>query len=133
MAGYSADSVPEGFGSNLGEILLAVHQCYLPAAEPFLTSGMIRGMSHITGGGLEGNTKRILPAGTALDINWQAWERPAVYQLIQEKGGVDEADMRRTFNLGIGWVFITRSADSDKLYSGLADIGEKPILIGRIV
>ena len=130
---YRIDShVPE-LGSTLGEELLKIHRSYLGLLRPLLSGSAIRAMSHITGGGIEGNTRRVLPAKTALRIDWDAWTRPPIFSLIQRLGAVPEQDMRRTFNLGIGLIMIARPADADSLLRKLRARHERPVVIGEVV
>jgi len=131
-AGYKVDSRPQELTTTIGEALLTVHRCYLSVVDKVLEKFSIRGMSHITGGGIVGNTQRILPKGKSLNINWSAWEIPAIFKLIQKCGNVDEADMRRAFNLGIGWIFITTPETAESLTAHLQAIGENPIKIGKV-
>ena len=127
---FGLDEVFEELGGTLGDALLAIHRSYLKAVYPLLSEFPIRGLSHVTGGGIEGNTMRVVPKGRALRIDWNAWERPAIFKLIQQTGDVPEADMRRTFNVGIGMVVIVPSKSADKVFRALKK--EKPIVMGEI-
>lgn len=118
---------------NLGECLLEVHRCYLPVVESLSEHVEIHGMSHITGGGIIGNTRRILPEGLSLSIDWTAWEIPPIFRIIQEQGNVPEDDMRRTFNLGVGFIFIVSEQEASNLVRQLTSQGESPILMGEVV
>ncbi len=89
---------------TLGEVLLEPHRCYYTQIKPLLP--MIKGLAHITGGGFEGNIPRILPQGLACHINKDAWHIPPIFRLIQERGKVQEAEMYRVFNMGIGMAVI---------------------------
>lgn len=130
---YRIDShVPE-LGSTLGEELLKVHRSYLDVIRPLLSGSVIRAMSHITGGGIEGNTRRVLPAKAALRIDWNAWTRPPIFSLIQRLGAVPEEDMRRTFNLGIGLVMIVRPSQAGSLLRKLRARRERPVLMGEVI
>ncbi len=101
---YQVDTYIDELGTTIGEALLRVHRCYLPIVEPLLDRFTINGMSHITGGGIIGNTMRIVPEGLKLNIDWTCWERPPIFKLIQKSGNVPEEEMRKTFNLGIGYI-----------------------------
>jgi len=118
--------------ATLGEALLTVHRSYLKAISPLLSTYRIRGISHITGGGIEGNTLRVIPKGLRLQIDWSAWERPAIFGLIKEIGNVPEEDMRRTFNLGIGMILIAPPVDADRVLHVLKRKRERPIVMGEI-
>ncbi len=130
---YSVDSRLPELGGTLADELLAVHRSYAPVIQPLLSRHAVRGMAHITGGGIEGNTQRILPPGTALAIDWGAWERPPIFALIQRLGEVPEEDMRRTFNLGIGIILVVRPGEADALVRALKRKGEHPMIVGEIV
>ncbi len=117
-------------GASVGEALLSVHRSYLKAVHPLLSRHRILGLAHITGGGLEGNTRRVLPNGRTLAVDWQAWERPPIFRLIQRTGRVPEEDMRRTFNLGVGMVIITRPRDADTVLRALRR--ERPFIVGEV-
>ncbi len=123
--------VPE-LGGTVGEVLLTVHRSYLPVMRPILTQPWLHGAAHITGGGIEGNLSRLLPEGRRLAIDWPAWEWPPVFQVIQDAGGVDTQDMRRTFNLGIGWVLVAASDSLNSLKDHLRESGEPYALIGEV-
>lgn len=103
---YSVDTFIDELGTTIGEALLAVHRSYLADIRPLLQTNMIHGLSHITGGGIVGNTSRILQPGQALDIDWSAWTVPPIFKLIQQAGDVSDAEMRKVFNLGIGMIAV---------------------------
>ena len=117
---------------TLGEELLKVHKSYLPQITLLQENLSVKGMSHITGGGLEGNTRRILKPGLTLAVDYQAWEWPAIFKIIQREGQVPLEDMRQALNLGIGIVFVLDKNDVNKAVNLLSAAGEKPILIGEI-
>ncbi len=127
------DQPPELDGKSIGETLLAIHKPYLGLIQALLNSDSdIRGLSHVTGGGLEGNTRRILPAGLSLDVDYSTWDRLPIFNLIQTTGNVPESDMRKTFNLGIGLIIVAPAADSNQICSVCEDLGEKPVIVGKI-
>ena len=90
--------------ATLGDALLVPHRCYYPLLAPVLPQ--IKGMAHITGGGFEGNVPRCLPKGVAARINLDSWDVPPIFRLVQERGRVEEAEMYRVFNMGIGMVLV---------------------------
>ena len=90
-------------------------------------------MSHITGGGLEGNTMRVVPKGLTLHIDWEAWERPWLFGLIQKTGSVPEQDMRMTFNLGVGLVMIISPGEADGIQAALRRKRERSFIVGEVV
>jgi phosphoribosylformylglycinamidine cyclo-ligase len=91
-------------GRPLGEVLLEPHRCYYQVIKPLL--GGIKGLAHITGGGLPGNVPRTLPDGLAAKIAKDTWEVPPIFRLIQERGNIKEQEMYRVFNMGVGMVVI---------------------------
>ncbi len=131
-AGMGVDTVVPELGSTVGDALLKVHRNYFPVVYPLLDRFEIRGMSHITGGGIVGNTRRVLPRGRSLAVDWSAWEVPPIFRLIQRLGNVPHEDMRRTFNLGIGYILIVRPEKADALLSALKRKREKPVIVGEV-
>ena len=130
---YDVNDYVEELGSTVAEELLQVHRSYLPLISALKGMDGVNGFSHITGGGMVGNTKRILPEGLALDINWDGWERPAVYKLIQEIGNVPEEDMQATFNLGIGLVTVVSSDAVEAVKAKAAELGEEVFEVGKVI
>lgn len=135
---YGVDATPSELnGETIGEALLKVHRSYLHPIMHLFTKFTpkvdIHALSHITGGGIVGNTSRVLSAGLTLDINWNAWERPAIFSLIQKAGNVPEDDIRRALNLGIGLIIITPPSKADAICDELIAMNERPIVMGRVV
>jgi phosphoribosylformylglycinamidine cyclo-ligase len=117
---------------SLGDTLLAVHRSYLGAIKTLTSKSLVKGMSHITGGGIIGNTMRIVPKGLSLKIDWFSWQRPFIYDLIQSAGQVPEYDMTRTFNLGVGLIVIVESKNVDAAMRLLKKKNEKPFVMGEV-
>jgi phosphoribosylformylglycinamidine cyclo-ligase len=132
LSKYSADDHIDELGTTVGESLLAVHRSYLGIVQPLFPRFDIRGLSHITGGGIAGNTQRVLPRGRSLGIRWDAWERPPIFNLIQRSGKVPEEDMRRTFNLGIGLVIIVPERQAGGVMTYLKRRKEPAFFIGEV-
>jgi phosphoribosylformylglycinamidine cyclo-ligase len=130
---FEADDYIEELGCTLGEELLRVHRSYQNAVLLLKDQPFLHGMSHITGGGIEGNTNRILPSARQLKIDWRSWEPPEIFRLIKEIGQVDEIEMRRVFNLGIGFIFIVDKNYIDMTFDQLKKCQQQPIVIGEIV
>ena len=133
---FSLETYFDELGCTLGDSLLAVHRSYQPTLHPLLQDAVaknIHGLSHITGGGIEGNTMRVIPEGLRLKIDWNAWERPAVFNLIQHVGNVPEEDMRRTFNLGIGLILLVDRNGIDAVILALKRKKEMPLVLGEII
>jgi phosphoribosylformylglycinamidine cyclo-ligase len=125
------DTVPS-LKKSIGEELLAVHKSYLPLIKTIKNEVEVKGMSHITGGGIVGNTKRILPEGLKLKIDWVKWEVPSIFQLIQETGDIADEEMREVFNLGIGLIVIVSKENVDFTINLCRELDEKPIMIGEV-
>jgi phosphoribosylformylglycinamidine cyclo-ligase len=105
-----ADPVP-GLGASVAELLLAPHRNYFSLLEPLLDTAVLRGMAHITGGGITENLPRILPAGTAAEIRKGSWPVLPVFAFMQQRGGIEEAEMYRAFNMGIGMILVVSPED----------------------
>ncbi len=122
----------EGLEGSVGEELLKVHRSYLRVIEPFFGSPDIKGLSHITGGGLMGNTMRIVPEGLTLDVAWGSWPEPVIFDIIRREGSVPEEDMRRTFNLGLGLVMIIEKNAVERVLCALTSQKENAYIIGKV-
>jgi phosphoribosylformylglycinamidine cyclo-ligase len=133
VAGYQPDTYIEELGSTAAEELLKPHRSYLGALDGLLDSGIIKGLAHITGGGLLENIPRILPEGTAVEIQAGTWPVLPVYRLLQRLGNVPEREMYRTFNMGVGMVIVVSEADADRARAHFDGLGEAHYTIGRVV
>ncbi len=130
---FKLDQHIDEIGTTLGESLLAVHRSYLRNVQALVKSVNVHALSHITGGGIVGNTMRVVPKGLALRIDWSAWQRPPIFTLIQQTGNVPEEDMRRAFNLGIGLVVIVSKKRADEVLHRLGKRGEQAWIIGEVL
>jgi phosphoribosylformylglycinamidine cyclo-ligase len=133
VAGYDASTHLEELGMTVGQALLEPHLSYLPTLEGLLDTGALKGLAHITGGGLVDNIPRILPEGTAVEITRGSWPPLPVFTLMQQIGNVSETEMHRTFNMGAGMVIICAGADAQVIRSHVEARGEKIFEIGRVV
>ena len=133
VAGYNADTQLDELGMTVGEALLQPHVSYLKPLEGLLDSGVIKGLAHITGGGLTDNVPRILPEGCAVEIDKGSWPVLPIFKLMQEIGNVSEAEMYRTFNMGVGMVIVTSAQDFQKVESHLQQQGAAVYQIGRVI
>ena len=125
--------VPE-LGTTVASALLEPHRSYLSMIKPLLAGGRIKGMAHITGGGITENLPRILPHGTAAVVDAASWTVPPIFSWLQQAGRVPVDDMLRTFNMGIGLVIVTTRSDAEPLMEELAARGGRDArLIGEIV
>ena len=119
-------------GRTLGEELLRVHRCYAPALLPLLAELDVKGMAHVTGGGLPDNLVRCLPEGCRAVVDRGAWPIPPVFGLIQRRGRVPEEEMYHTFNMGVGMVLVLSPDAAERAGELLAAAGEGVHVIGRI-
>ncbi len=129
-AGLSpGDEIP-GAGGTVADLLLAVHRSYLPEVRAMRKVADVRGLAHITGGGLIDNIPRVLPEGLGVVIDTSSWETPPLFRYFAEKGGVTDLEMHRVFNMGIGMVAMVPEADAGRIHGG--DYCWKPFRIGRV-
>lgn len=120
-------------GQSVSDHLLAVHRTYLPPLRPLLDHGGLRGLAHITGGGLTDNLPRIMPDGCAARVDRSSWQVPPLFQVIQQGGEVSDEEMLRVFNMGIGMVLVVDPGALEEVEASLVASGEAPGVIGRIV
>ena len=133
-AGFEpGDLVPE-LGTTIGDALLAPHRSYLRLILPLLDGALIKGMAHVTGGGITDNLPRILPEGCDAAIDAAAWDIPPIFTLLRSRGGIELTEMFRTFNMGIGLILVCAPGSRDEVLGLLADAGEEhAAVIGAIV
>jgi phosphoribosylformylglycinamidine cyclo-ligase len=131
--GLNVDTRVEEFGETIGAALLRPHRSYLSALYPLIARGAVKGMAHITGGGITENLPRILPEGMAARVDRSAWQVPPIFQWLQHAGNVPDDDMRRTFNMGIGMVLVCTPTLTDTIVDDLRARREEPVIIGEIV
>lgn len=129
---FKLDEVIEELGSTLGEELLKIHKSYFRSVYPLLEKFNIKGISHITGGGIIGNTKRVVPENLNIKIDWNSWDVPEIFKLIQSTGKIVDEEMREVFNLGIGMILIVEKSIADKVRYELKNSGEETFVIGEI-
>ena len=127
------DAAPFSNDQTLGRALLTPTRLYSAAALPVIKSGKIKGLAHITGGGLTENTPRMCPDHLAPRIDRTAWVAPAVFDWLQAEGNIAEDEMHRTFNMGIGLVFAAAPEAVDAVTAELTELGETPLVIGDLV
>ncbi|MBI2391104.1 MAG: phosphoribosylformylglycinamidine cyclo-ligase [Deltaproteobacteria bacterium] len=123
-------------GCTLGEALMAPTRLYGKPVRALLDASPaidVKAMSHITGGGLPGNLPRVIPEGLGLRIDLGAFARPKVFEVLASLGPIDEHELRRTFNVGLGYVVVVAKSDEGRALSALASVGEEPRVIGEII
>ncbi len=133
FARFDVEDKPDILGGEpIGEALLRVHRSYLKPIRTLLAETLAHAFVHVTGGGIPGNTARVIPAGLHFEVDYEAWQRPALFRLIQQVGAVPEEDMRRTFNLGLGLIALVPEAHVEAALEALEALGEEPLRIGRV-
>ena len=129
IGGYNPDDFVNELGSTVGDALLATHQSFLRPLEGLLDTGVIKGLAHITGGGFLENIPRILPDGVSVEINRGTWPELPIFDLMQRLGNVDEKEMFRTFNMGIGMVVICSDESRPSIQKSIG----KNYSLGKVV
>ncbi len=109
------DSYINELGKTIAEALLAVHRSYYPILKPFIDKRIIKGLAHITGGGIPGNLKRIIPGGMSAIVKKTSWEVPPLFNFLQQEGQVDEDEMYRAFNMGIGMIAVVNKLEANTI------------------
>lgn len=129
---FNVDYYSPELSSTIGEAMLTIHKSYLHHIKELKKHEGVHAFSHITGGGIEGNTKRVVPSHCTLEIDWNSWEIPPLFNMIYKLGNVDVNDMREAFNLGIGLCIIVAQESVHTVINKLKSMGENPKVIGKI-
>ncbi|MBD5480708.1 MAG: phosphoribosylformylglycinamidine cyclo-ligase [Lachnospiraceae bacterium] len=131
MTKESLDTYYEELGTTLGETLLTPTKIYVKALKSIKEAGVtVKGASHITGGGFYENIPRMLPEGVHAVVKKESYEVPAIFKLLQKKGGLEEKMMYNTYNMGLGMVLAVAPADVDKTLAAITAAGETPYVVG---
>lgn len=130
--GLAIDSELPGTGKTVAEALLAPTRIYIRSIMNLLKDYSIKGIAHITGGGLLENIPRILPKGCRATIHLSRWERPVLFDVLRDAGNVERDEMYRTFNMGIGMVLAVAEHDAEDMLDRLNGLGERAWVIGEI-
>ena len=133
VAGLTVDDPMPGVGRTVGEELLEPHRSYAKVIQLLMKIVAVKGMAHVTGGGITDNLPRVLPDGLGAEIDLGAWAVPPVFTFLQKTGRIAQQEMLRTFNLGIGFLVVVSAKEADKALDTLAQAGEEPKRIGAIV
>ncbi len=129
-----ADEYVAELGGTVGDVLLATHRSYLPAVGPLLDADVVKGMAHITGGGITENLPRILPDGCAATVDRRAWSVPPLFSFIADRGHIVPDEMFRAFNMGIGLIIACEWSDRDGVLDLLRGAGETgALVIGQVI
>lgn len=127
------DDAPFAPGQTMGEALLTPTKLYIKSVVPLIKEGLVKGLAHITGGGLIENPPRMLPDHLGFELDYSAWKRPAVFDWLAETGGIEESEMRRAFNGGIGLLLAVAVDDAEAITVALNDAGEEAFVCGQLV
>jgi len=122
-----------GSGTSVGEMLLTVHSSFAEPLLPEIAAGSLRGLAHVTGGGIPGNLPRVLPEGLGARVDTTTWEVPETFRVLQEAGGVDVTEMFRVFNMGIGMLAVTAASDADDVVARIAETGQRAWVCGEVL
>jgi phosphoribosylformylglycinamidine cyclo-ligase len=131
--GLGVDDVIPGVGRTVADELLEPSRIYVPAVLALLAAVPVSAMAHVTGGGVNGNLPRVLPDGCRARLRADAWPVPPIFGVIQEAGRVAESEMRRTFNMGLGYLVVVRADDAARAASALREGGERVFEVGEVV
>jgi phosphoribosylformylglycinamidine cyclo-ligase len=115
VVGWTTDTRVADLETTVGEALLAPHLSYLPVVRPLIDRDLVKGLAHITGGGLTENLPRALPDGCAAQVDLQSWRVPPIFRLLQERGGIARDEMFRAFNMGVGLVVVCAAGDAQRV------------------
>jgi phosphoribosylformylglycinamidine cyclo-ligase len=132
-AGLGVDDPYPGLGESVAEALLRIHRSYLPVLRDELTLPGLTGLAHITGGGIPGNLPRILPEGLGAVVRRDSWEVPPLFRTLAELGRVEEGEMFRVFNMGVGMLVAVHGSEADALVERLRSGGEAAWIAGEVV
>ena len=133
VAGYTPDTYVNELKSKVGSELMRTHKSYWPVIRKLVDAEAVSAMAHITGGGITENLPRVLPKGTGAVVQMGSWPAPPLFEHLQRLGNVPQAEMMRTFNMGIGMVLVVPAKKFKRVQSILDRAGEKGYTIGRIV
>jgi phosphoribosylformylglycinamidine cyclo-ligase len=132
VAALQPESVVDELNATVADELLKVHRSYLRPIRALMKQGLLKGAAHITGGGITDNTPRMLPDGTAAEIELGSWPVLPVFEYLKKVGQIPDEDYRRSFNLGIGMIFAIGKKHADAAEKALRKLGETPYRIGRV-
>ncbi|MCP4644427.1 MAG: phosphoribosylformylglycinamidine cyclo-ligase, partial [bacterium] len=133
VAGLTVDDEMPGVGRTVGEALLEPHKSYAKMVQILMRVTDVKGMSHITGGGITDNLPRTLPDGVGAEIDLDSWTVPPIFEFMQKTGGVEDAEMMRTFNMGMGYLLVVAPDEAERMMDTFAQTGEHAHAIGKVV
>lgn len=132
LSRYRVDSYVRDLGETAGEALLRTHRSYLNVMRQVAKEFSVRGMVHVTGGGIEGNASRVIRKPRKFEVFWRNWEVPPIFRIIQKIGRVPDKDARRALNMGVGLIVIVPSREADALLSFLKAKKERSFVVGEV-
>ncbi len=132
IAGLKPGDTVEQLGTTIDKALMRVHRCYLPLVWLLLQKYDVHGMAHITGGGIPGNLKRVLPKDVDAEIKKGSWPVLPIFEYLREAGNIDPQDIYRSFNMGIGWILVVGEPDAERIINDLKQAGEIAYRVGEI-
>ncbi len=130
--GLTVDTVVPELQETVGSALLRPHRTYLPIVRPLLEQRLVKGMAHITGGGLTENLPRTMPEGRRPQVDRRSWTVPAIFQWLQQAGNIADDEMFRAFNMGVGLVLVVDSGSADDVLQQLKASGEAAWVLGHV-
>jgi phosphoribosylformylglycinamidine cyclo-ligase len=134
VAQWKPDKYVSEFGCTLADALLAPHKSYLSVVSPLIERGGLKGLAHVTGGGITENLPRVLPEGCAAEVSRRAWTLPPIFRVLQQHGRIVDEEMFRTFNMGIGMIAICAARDAEQVINTATANGEaNAVRIGFVV
>jgi phosphoribosylformylglycinamidine cyclo-ligase len=133
VLGLTVDSHVPALGETVGAALLRPHRSYLKVVAPLVERGQIKGMAHITGGGITENLPRTLPEGRTFSLDRGSWTVPPVFSWLQQAGGLEDREMLRVFNMGVGLVLVVGAAHADAVLASLHAASEPAWRLGVVV
>lgn len=133
VAGLTCTDPMPGTGRSVGEELLEPHRSYSKVIQILMRVVHVKAMAHITGGGITENLPRSLPPGMAAEIDLAAWTAPPVFTFLKKTGNIDDMEMLRTFNVGMGYLVVVSEEEKEKAIDVLRQACEEPVQIGKII
>ena len=133
MAVLDVNDPMPGTGRTVAEALMEPHISYAKLMQVIMRTVEVRGMAHITGGGITDNLPRILPEGVAAEINLESWIVPPLFRFLKEAGNVDDKEMLRTFNMGQGFLFVVPAEQADRAKETIELAGQSCSFAGKII
>ena len=133
VAHYSPETYVNEIKNKVGNELMRTHKSYWPSLKKLLDADCVSALAHITGGGITENLPRVLPRGTSALIELGSWPVLPIFEHLQQLGNVEQEEMLRTFNMGLGMLLVIPSAKFKKVHTFLERVGEKAYTVGRIV